>query len=172
MSSSSSSNPESLKIDADEIRFSNQIGQGASGTVYKAVWASKYKEVLAAKRINVNNLSDKDKTMIKREIKILELIGGYPGITKLLGYSIKNGTYTLLFKFHKCKDLYFRIHQGEPLKETVIKRYTTEILQALQYMHSKGVVYSDLKADNVMLDCDNLDEEKTVLIDLGGACMK
>lgn len=44
--------------------------------------------------------------------------------------------------------------RGKPFKEPEGRRIAAEILLALEYIHSLGVVYRDLKLENVLLDLD------------------
>ena len=50
----------------------------------------------------------------------------------------------------------------------MLKKYATEILEALEYIHSKGIVHADIKLANILLNRGwEDDEEKIKLIDFG-----
>lgn len=50
-------------------------------------------------------------------------------------------------------DLMWHI-QREPFSERRAKFYACEVLLALEYFHSQGIIYRDLKLDNIMLGLD------------------
>ena len=51
-------------------------------------------------------------------------------------------------------ELFYLLHQKGRLPEQVAKFYFAEILLGLEYIHSKGIIYRDLKPENVLLDID------------------
>lgn len=51
-------------------------------------------------------------------------------------------------------ELFYLLHQKGRLSERQAKFYFAEILLGLEYIHSKGIVYRDLKPENVLLDID------------------
>ncbi|CAG2160272.1 unnamed protein product [Oppiella nova] len=49
-------------------------------------------------------------------------------------------------------DLMFHVQKSGKFDENKARFYASEILCAVEFMHSKGIVYRDLKLDNIMID--------------------
>ncbi|KTG42458.1 hypothetical protein cypCar_00032918, partial [Cyprinus carpio] len=93
----------------------------------------KYSEVFEAININSNDRPVKKKK-IKREIKILENLRGGTNIIRLVD-TVKDPV-----------DLYQRLTDFD------IRFYLYELLKALDYSHSMGIMHRDVKPHNVMID--------------------
>lgn len=52
---------------------------------------------------------------------------------------------------------------SQPLDESIARYYFSQLVNVLQYCHSRGLVHRDIKPDNILLD-DNFDIK---LIDFG-----
>ena len=59
-----------------------------------------------------------------------------------------------VMEFVSGGELYFHMKQRGSFTEEMIRFYASEIVVALEVLHSKGVIYRDLKPENLLLDAD------------------
>ncbi|XP_057825099.2 L-type lectin-domain containing receptor kinase IX.1-like [Cryptomeria japonica] len=135
--------------------FSEVIGQGGSGSVYRGT-LSGTNEVVAVKRIKAN--SDEGKKEYEAEV----IINGnilHRNLVKFLGWCHHKDKLFLVYEFLPKRSLDKYIF-GKPeyhLDWDNRYRITSEIASVLYYLHAhspKSVVHRDIKASNVMLDSD------------------
>ena len=137
--------------------------------VVRKIGRGKYSEVFdgynteTGKRCVVKILKPVKKKKIKREIKILQNLCGGPNIIKLLDVvrDPQSKTPSLIFEHVDNKD--FKVLYPT-LKDYDIRYYLNEILKALDFCHSNGIMHRDVKPHNVMIDHKN---RKLRLIDWG-----
>ncbi|KAI8542044.1 hypothetical protein RHMOL_Rhmol08G0108500 [Rhododendron molle] len=100
---------------------------------------------------------------IKREIKILQNLCGGPNIIKLLDIvrDQQSKTPSLIFEYVNNTD--FKMLYPT-LSDFDIRYYIYELLKALDYCHSQGIMHRDVKPHNVMIDHE---QRKLRLIDWG-----
>jgi casein kinase II subunit alpha len=91
------------------------------------------------------------KKKIKREIKILQNLAGGTNIVMLLDVvrDPLSKTPSLIFEYVNNTD--FRILYPK-LTDYDVRYYINELLKALDYSHSKGIMHRDVKPHNVMID--------------------
>lgn len=91
------------------------------------------------------------KKKIKREIKILQNLAGGPNVVALLDVvrDSQSKTPSLVFEYVNNTDfrtLYPRFSDYD------VRFYVFELLKALDFCHSKGIMHRDVKPHNVMID--------------------
>eukprot|EP01086_Lenisia_limosa_P016639 TRINITY_DN65_c0_g1_i1.p1 TRINITY_DN65_c0_g1~~TRINITY_DN65_c0_g1_i1.p1 ORF type:complete len:239 (-),score=43.89 TRINITY_DN65_c0_g1_i1:25-741(-) len=144
-------------------------GDQSKYEVVKKIGRGKYSDVFLG--VNVENnqkcvikiLKPVKKKKIKREIKILQNVSGGLNIVNLLDIvrDPVSRTPSLIFEWvdnHDFKVLYpqFQLYD--------IRYYIFQILLALDYCHSQGIMHRDVKPHNVMIDHK---QKKLRLIDWG-----
>jgi casein kinase II subunit alpha len=91
------------------------------------------------------------KKKIKREIKILQNLTGGPNIIKLLDIvrEPQSKTPSLIFEYVNNTD--FKVLYPQ-LTDFDVRYYILELLKALDFCHSQGIMHRDVKPHNVMID--------------------
>jgi len=129
----------------------------------------KYSEVFAGVRVNdqsnivIKILKPVKKTKIKREIKILQNLCGGTNIIRLLDVVQDPLSKTPSLIFEHVNNLDFKVLYPT-FTDFDIRFYLYELLKALDYCHSNGIMHRDVKPHNIMIDHQN---RKLRLIDWG-----
>ncbi|KAF1990905.1 kinase-like protein [Aulographum hederae CBS 113979] len=89
------------------------------------------------------------------ELDIHRRIGRHPNIVNLIhSFETANHTY-LVLEFCPNGDLYesIRSNQG-PLQTEHVKDFVMQLVDAIEFMHSKGIAHRDIKPENIFLTKD------------------
>jgi len=141
----------------DDYEVIRKIGRGKYSEVFDGM------NVVNNERCVVKILKPVKKKKIKREIKILQNLTGGPNIISLLDIvrDHQSKTPSLVFEHvnnHDFKTLYPKLTDYD------IRYYILELLKALDFCHSQGIMHRDVKPHNVMIDHQ---QRKLRLIDWG-----
>ncbi|KAK1268094.1 Casein kinase II subunit alpha [Acorus gramineus] len=143
--------------DQDDYEVVRKVGRGKYSEVFEGINTN------SSERCVIKILKPVKKKKIKREIKILQNLCGGPNIIKLLDIvrDQHSKTPSLVFEYVNSTD--FKILYPT-LTDYDIRYYIYELLKALDYCHSQGIMHRDVKPHNVMIDHDL---RKLRLIDWG-----
>ncbi|XP_053499659.1 hormonally up-regulated neu tumor-associated kinase homolog A [Ictalurus furcatus] len=91
---------------------------------------------------------------MKREPRIHQMIR-HPNIVLLLETLETENCYYMAMELCAGGDLMDRICERKRLEEREVRRYTRQILSAVDHLHMHGIVHRDLKIENFLLDEHN-----------------
>ncbi|CAH1398335.1 unnamed protein product [Nezara viridula] len=141
----------------------NVISRGAFGKVYR-VMNNDSQEYFALKVLSKSKvLRDNYVSQVKDEVKIQSMCGHHPFIISSPQYWQDRRKLFIVSPYVEGGDLFDLSEKYGALPEELVKIYVAELGSALDFLHNAGVIYRDLKAENILLDSDG----HVVLIDFG-----
>uniref|UniRef100_A0A1A9ZZ66 Casein kinase II subunit alpha n=1 Tax=Glossina pallidipes TaxID=7398 RepID=A0A1A9ZZ66_GLOPL len=141
----------------DDYQLVRKLGRGKYSEVFEAI------NITNNEKCVVKILKPVKKKKIKREIKILENLRGGTNIITLLAVVKDPVSRTPALIFEHVNNTDFK-QLYQTLTDYEIRYYLFELLKALDYCHSMGIMHRDVKPHNVMIDHEN---RKLRLIDWG-----
>ena len=165
-----------IVVPGDHIAYRYEImdilGKGSFGVVLRCM-DHKRKEVVAIKVIR-NKRKFHQQGMV--EVKVLEVLRDNDlddemGIVKMKAY--------FLFRKHICMafellsiNLYefLKVNGFQGLSVGLLRRFAVQLMVALRYTHSLGIIHCDLKPENILLRSSTKSAIK--VIDFGSACFQ
>jgi 5'-AMP-activated protein kinase catalytic alpha subunit len=88
---------------------------------------------------------------IKREISIMKLVR-HPNVVRLHEVLASRTKIYIILEFITGGELFDKIVQHGRLSESESRRYFQQLIDGVDYCHSKGVYHRDLKPENLLLD--------------------
>jgi len=137
------------------------IGQGNTSNIYLANYKN---ELVTLKVIDKAYIYDNDMIFhILLEKNILSSFTDEKYLCHMKFFFMTETKICFVLPFYRGGDLYSLLESKGPLDDATAAFYGVQIAQMLSFLHSKNIVYRDLKLENLMLD----DNGYLVLIDFG-----
>lgn len=140
------------------------LGKGGFGVVRKCIHLITGQE--RAIKIIVKDDLMKNKAQSKLYITEIEIMKSltHPNLVSVYEYFQDDRFVFIVMELVKGEELLDRILKSQRLSETEACVIMEQCVNAINYMHSNGVVHRDIKPENIMLDGSNVK-----IIDFGGA---
>jgi mitogen-activated protein kinase kinase kinase len=136
------------------------IGKGTYGRVYLGMNATTG-EFLAVKQVEVNaKAAANDKNKMKELVAALDLEIDtmkdldHVNIVQYLGCERKETSISIFLEYISGGSVGSCLRKHGKFEEPVVSSLTRQTLAGLAYLHGKGILHRDLKADNILLDLD------------------
>jgi serine/threonine-protein kinase len=149
-----------------EYEIETKIGEGAMGTVYRAVHPAIGKRV--AIKVMTPRLFDEPESM-KRFVAEARAVAAirHPGIVDVFGFGrLPDSRTYLVMEWLDGSTLGERLQHGTVERDEAID-ILRQIARALEAAHGKGIVHRDLKPDNVFIHHIEDEKPQCKLLDFG-----
>ncbi|XP_053674358.1 uncharacterized protein LOC128724661 [Anopheles nili] len=155
------------RVSLEDFEMLKVLGTGAYGTVYmvrKLTGVDKNK-IYAMKVLKKGIVSLKKKTAehTRTERQVLEAIQDAPFLVTMHYAFQTDSKLYLILDYVIGGELFTHLCQKHSFSESEVQIYIAEIIVAIEYLHKLGIVYRDIKLENILIDVDG----HVVLTDFG-----
>uniref|UniRef100_A0A0G4HAE4 Protein kinase domain-containing protein n=1 Tax=Chromera velia CCMP2878 TaxID=1169474 RepID=A0A0G4HAE4_9ALVE len=147
-----------VQLDFSSWRKGDKIGSGGQGDVYRALVDGR---VMAVKQFRLVESSEGGGTSIPQSLQ--DELSAYQKlehnrIVRYLHFSQqeeRGALYLNIFlEYMPGGSISKMVKTYGPLPEPLVRKFTRQVLEGLQYLHSKHVVHRDVKGGNILVDAN------------------
>ncbi|EAN86486.1 putative protein kinase [Trypanosoma cruzi] len=127
------------------------IGKGSFGVVFQAMDRDT-NHIIAVKEISFSAGSEsKALKAVRKELALLKLLD-HPHIVRCLGEECEDSCLRIYMEYVSGGSISSVLRTFGPFHEKQASIYTRQMLEGLEYLHSKNIMHRDLKGDNLLVD--------------------
>lgn len=148
-------NPGRIKLGPQDFELKKVLGKGGYGKVFQVkkttgADANSYFAMKVLKKASIVR-NQKDTAHTRAERNILEAVR-HPFIVELVYAFQTGGKLYLILEYLSGGELFMHLEREGIFLEDTTCFYLCEIILALEHLHNLGIIYRDLKPENVLLD--------------------
>jgi ribosomal protein S6 kinase alpha-5 len=155
------------KVTMEDFELLKVLGTGAYGKVFlvRKIGGLDHGKLYAMKVLKKASIVQKTKTTehTMTERQVLEAIRMSPFLVTLHYAFQTDAKLHLILEYVNGGELFTHLYQKESFKESGVRIYIGEIVMALDTLHKLGIIYRDIKLENILLDAQG----HVVLTDFG-----
>jgi eukaryotic-like serine/threonine-protein kinase len=145
----------------DRFERIKKLGEGATGTVYKAY--DNVSGLLVALKVPEPPPDGINPSMhYAREVDLLKSID-HSGIVKIIDSGLDDGKPWVAYEFLKGNTLRELIASGKTFSVEETIKLGRDIARSLAYIHNRGIIHRDINPNNIMITTDG----KAKIMDFG-----
>jgi len=141
---------------------SDQLGAGGYGVVVRAT-DTESGEKVAAKMIDKRKMK---RDAIEKEVMLMKMMV-HPYVIAVRGEVEQEASTYIFMELANKGELFGRVISSGSLKEEEARPYFIQLMEALKYMHVKGIAHRDLKLENVLISSNEKGEDVCKVCDFG-----
>ena len=92
---------------------------------------------------------------VQRELRVMRALD-HPNVVKMIEFFEDSQAVYLVLELAAGGDLYERLLKDGPMREPRAAAVVAQMLDALTYMHARGVCHRDIKPENILMVSDEI----------------
>lgn len=126
-----------------------KIGQGTYGKVYKSK-DPQTNEMQAIKKVRIDNITEGIPCTVLREISLLKYLN-HKNIIKIRDVKIRSNEIDIVLDYCKYDLKRYMKEKNMRLSTLEILSFSYQLIQAVDYIHSKNIIHRDIKPQNLLI---------------------
>ena len=143
-----------LNTSIGKYTLTRKIGEGGMASVYEAIHERLGTKVAIKVLSPILARNPQLRQRFENEANFMASLS-HPHITRVLDVEEKDETLAIIMELLEGEDLDARVKRTGPLSTAEVKMLFTQVLNAFDYAHSKGIVHRDVKPANIFIDKNN-----------------